>query len=428
MSRRKSSQAKKRAAKTAKSGAPNTPKENERASPESEAKFPSHLSPIIQCKHSVLTFSKIEFYCGIFFGALVWVLPVNGVTRSLILFCGALAPLVDVAWRSPWSHAWLRVSKIRATVLLVGVYSVIAATMILYDHSSAAVAIKTYLSSHANGLFVGLYLFAGAAGFYLLAKLLWLVKRYARNRRTEKVAIQQRLRETPRGWLNYRLESEESSKRLHSLVARMTRAVRGMAFILKRWQWFVGKEGEQPHVLRAKATASLFALALDKCSSRLEPDLEDMEATANLFIESTEGHFKMATNQGDLQVAELHEYFQAQLKDVRDVANVFGRFPPAFERLRGTSQELNAALARQATIWRTEVAVLRKIEGHCAHMVKLTQAGFERALEKPLMELASKLVETAEMMAKDTNDEAAKEKVRQLRTMARSAGIKDKAT
>jgi hypothetical protein len=344
----------------------------------------------------------------------------------ILLF--ALAPLVDVVWRSPWSHAWLRVSKIRATVLLVGIYLAIAATMILYDHSAAAVAIKTYLSGHADGIVRLLYLFAGASGFYLLSKVNWLMKRYARNRRDEKAAVQQRLRETPRGWLNYRLESEESSKRLHSLVARMSRAVRGMAFILKRWKWFVGKEGEQPHVHRARATASLFALALDKCSSRLEPDLEDMEATANLFIESTEGHFKMATNQGDLQVAELHEYFQAQLKDVREVANVFGKFPPAFETLRGTSQELNAALTRQASIWRTEVAVLRKIEGHCARMVKLTQAGFERALEKPLKQLASSLVETAEIMAKDTNDEGMKEQVRQLRSMAHSAGIKDKAT
>src|SRR5436305_1165518 len=85
------------------------PPETPRASRETEAKFPPHLHPIINCKHSVLTLSRLEFYGGIAFGALVWGLPVSGVTRSLILLF-VLVPLIDVVWRSPWSHAWLRAS------------------------------------------------------------------------------------------------------------------------------------------------------------------------------------------------------------------------------------------------------------------------------------------------------------------------------
>lgn len=295
-----------------------------RASREQEAKFPSHLSPIIQCKHSVLTFSRIEFYGGIGFGAVVWVLPVSGVTRSFILLF-ALAPLVDVVWRSPWSHAWLRVSKVRAIVLLVGTYLIISASMILHDYGSAALAIKAYATEHAEGLFRWAYLVIGVTGYYLSTKLISVLKSYAQDRKAEKLVERQRVLDTGRGWLDYRLESEKSSRRLHFLVARMSRAVKFMALLLSRYSWFIPAEGKKPPVVRTRAAAAFLTYVFNTYAAKTEPQLKEFEANAKLFIDSTEGHLKMATKQGDQQVAELYEYFQAQLKDIRDVVNAFSQ-------------------------------------------------------------------------------------------------------
>jgi hypothetical protein len=71
-----------------------------RASPESEGRFPAHLTPIIQCKKSVLDRSRLELYVALGIGLLQSVFPMNAFTRSAFLF-GVLALLIDVAWRSP---------------------------------------------------------------------------------------------------------------------------------------------------------------------------------------------------------------------------------------------------------------------------------------------------------------------------------------
>ncbi len=124
-----------------------------------------------------------------------------------------------------------------------------------------------------------------------------------------------------------------------------------------------------------------------------------------------------------MQVAELHEYFQAQLNDIRDVVKSFGQLPVAFEKAKGTSRELNAAVARALKLWRSQIGVFRKIEGHCARMLKLTNVGFNRSPEKPLTELATKLVDTVEMMAERATNGVAKkdaqEKVVEMRKMLR---------
>jgi hypothetical protein len=413
--------------KRVKKPAKGKPEPAERASPETEAKFPSYLHPIIQCKHSVLTRSRLEFYGGIAYSAIVWVMPVSGVTRSLILLF-ALAPLVDAAWRSPWTHALMRVSKVRITIILLGIYCAIATSMILHDHGAVAETIKTYLIEHAERFTKWFYVIGGAVGFYILTKLLSLVKSYANTRRVENLATRQRAIDSHPGWLDYRLDAEASSRELHSLVARMCRAVKLMAAIFTHKSWFIGKEEKGSPIVRTEAMSWLLAFGLNKSSDWLEPDLEALQSNATLFIASTKGHLKTATKQGDLQVAELYEYFQAQLKDIREVTNAFSQFPPTFAKAKGTSRTLNAALDRALGIWNSEIEVLRKIEGHCAHMVKLTQAAFERVIEKPLKQLASTLVETAEMMVKDTTSEELKQQVRDLRSMARSAGIPDRSS
>ncbi len=297
---------------SSKAGVETTP----RASPESEARFPPHLSPIIQCKKSVLDHAKIEFYGAVIISGIEAVVPMSGLTRSLVLLF-VFGPLVDIAWRSPWSHAWKTASKVLATVLLTAIYSAIATTLIAREHQAAALAIKNYLNSgRAEWLFRWLYFLGGCVVAYLATKLFSLLRGYMRGRRAQKLAVRQRFRETRRGWLDYRLESEESSKRLHFLIARMARVVKGMAVVLTHGSWFIGKEDKEAPVVRARATASLLAVLLDKCSARLEPDLKELEATANLFIESTEGHLKalqITTKQDYMQLAALHEYFESQL-------------------------------------------------------------------------------------------------------------------
>src|SRR5207302_8902554 len=80
-------------------------------------------------------------------------------------------------------------------------------------------------------------------------------------------------------------------------------------------------------------------------------------------------------------------------KDIRDIANVLGQFPPMYERAKGVSQDLTAAINRHATIWRFQVRILRKLEGHCARMVKVTQDYFDRALLTAVEELLASPVD-----------------------------------
>jgi type I site-specific restriction endonuclease len=166
----------------------------------------------------------------------------------------------------------------------------------------------------------------------------------------------------------------------------------------------MGQEGKKPTVVGAQARAYVLTLAFERCSIKLEPDIREMEAAADLFIESTEGYLKMVeivTKRDYEQLAGLHEYFKEQLKDVREVANLLAKFPPTFERARGISQDLTATINRQTTIWRAEVAVMRKVETHCARMVKATQDYFDRSILKASQELLSTLQDIVKLMAAD---------------------------
>lgn len=92
-----------------------------------------------------------------------------------------------------------------------------------------------------------------------------------------------------------------------------------------------------------------------------------------------------------MQLAGLHEYFQSQLIDIRDITNVYSELPPVFERTRGVSQDTTAAMNRLIHVWRTQIAIMRRLEGHCARMVKATQSYFDRALLKASKELLTSL-------------------------------------
>jgi hypothetical protein len=311
---------------------------------------------------------------------------------------------------------------------LIGVYLAIATSMILHDHGSAAMAVKTYIVEHVERSIKWVYVLAGALGYYLTTKLFILIKSYARQKRAGKIAARQKVMESSPGWLDYRLDAESSSRELHALVARMSRVVRWMALIFKRSNWFIGKDEKGSPIARTQGANWFLAFVLNKSSERLEPDLDELESNADLFISSTEGHLRMATKQGDLQIAELFEYFQAQLKDIREITNALSQFPPTFSQVKGTSRELNAAIDRAVRVWKTQIDVLRKLEGHCARMVRLTRAGFERIIEKPLKKLASALVETVETIVEREEhlDPKLQDTVDKMREIAKETGIETK--
>lgn len=371
--------------------------------PESGVSPPSHLSPIAHCHENVLERSRIEFYLALIISIIASVLPMSGLTRSLLLLF-VLVPLVDIAWRSRWFHLWNRASKIIATVLLVVIYLVVAASLIIREHEAAALAVKTYLNSErAEWLFRWLYFLAGFVVAYLSLKLFSLLSGYLKSRRAQKLAIRQRFRETKKGWLDYRLESEESSKHLHYLVGRIERLIIGLGRFMRYAPWFIGKEGKTPNVTRAQVADHLITIVCEKYSDMMEPELADLEATANVFIESTEGYVKaleIATKQDYVILAGLHDYFEAQLKDVHTLANSMIRLPRAFARVRGTSQDSTAAINRQVSLWQAQIAIMRRVEGHCARMVKLTETYFERAILGAAWELVATLRKSVNLIAR----------------------------
>lgn len=96
-----------------------------------------------------------------------------------------------------------RIAKVLATIVLVGIYRTIAATLILHDNESAALGVRTYLNSgRAEWLLRWVYFLAGSVVAYLSLKLSSLLKGYMKSRRAENLAIRERFRETQKaGWI-----------------------------------------------------------------------------------------------------------------------------------------------------------------------------------------------------------------------------------
>lgn len=384
--------------------------------PDSEAIPPAHLSPITGCPKNVLDRSRLEFYAALCIGIVAAVLPMSGLTRSLLLLL-VLAPLVDVAWRSPWCHIWKRASKIMLTVLLVGIYLAVAATLIFRDYESAALAVKTYLTSkRAEPLYHWLYFLAGCMVAYLSLKLFSLLKVYLKSRSAARLAALQKFRETKKGWLDYQIESEESSKHLHYLIGRLTSQMGRNGRVLRVALWLAGEKGEKPPIARTQILISFITLMCEKSSERMEAKLKELEVTADIFMESTEGYLKtlkIVTKNDYLRLAGLHYYFEDQLKDVRELANGLSELPPIYEKMKGVTQDSTAAINRQVGIWKSQVVIMRRVEGHCARMAKLTENYFERGLKKISKEMAATLQTMLELLKQkrpklipDTQDSA----------------------
>ena len=86
----------------------------------------------------------------------------------------------------------------------------------------------------------------------------------------------------------------------------------------------------------------------------MEINLDELRLAAGVFIESTEGHLKIC-RQHYAKLATAHDYFQTQLKDVREVANSLARLPPALSKFKGVSQDFTAAINRASTVYRSLV-------------------------------------------------------------------------
>jgi hypothetical protein len=354
----------------------------------------SYLSPITGCSKNVLDRSRLEFYAALIIGVIVGIMPMSGLTRALVLLL-VLAPLVDIAWRSPWFHLMSRPFKVSVTFLLICIYLVVAGRLILSDYTSAALALQTYLQSgRAERLFRWFYFIAGLIASYFLLKLFSLLKSYLNNRKAEELVVRQRFHETMKGWLDYRLESEESSKRLHFFVGRLARETVRFGTALRIAKWSIGKEGKKPAVVRAKIVVSWITIAGGIVSPKMEADLKEFNDTADSFIESTGGYLKtleIVTKRDFETLAGLHEYFQAQLKDIHKLANTIAKLPPIFRQVRGVSQDSTAAVNRLMDSWKLQIEIMRKVEGHCARMVRQTESYFDRALKEASQELLTSL-------------------------------------
>jgi len=385
--------------------APSDPKTLGRASRESEARFPAHLSPIMQCKASVLDRARIEFYAAIIIGAVEVLLPMSVVTRSIVLLF-VFGPLVDITWRSPWSHALKVFVKVWITVVLVSGYVAIVTALVVREHKPAALALEEYMKSGRGEWLIRLmYAIAAAIATYIAMKAWKVVRTYIETSRAEELATKQKFYDaTPKGWLDYRLESEKSSKHLHFLVARLFRRVKALARFMKLFPWFVNKDDKRPPADRARVAAFFIAIACDVYTRKIEPEVKDMEGTAEIFMKSTEGYLKtlsIISKNDFMQLANLREYFECQLKDIREVANALAPLSPALEGVRGHSRESTAAINRLLSVIKAQTITLRRVEGHCARMVKQTEANFDRSLLKATKPLLESLVEIIRLMKGD---------------------------
>jgi hypothetical protein len=140
----------------------------------------------------------------------------SAATRSLF-FVIVLAAFIDVVWRSAWTHHRERSSKVGATVILTFLY--FALVTVMFSRESESFRLTVLAALRSQKFFYFLFFVAGTIATVLSTKGAPLIKGYLQVRKVEQLAIREKF-QAARGWLDYRTESEESSKRLHDLVAR----------------------------------------------------------------------------------------------------------------------------------------------------------------------------------------------------------------
>ena len=323
---------------------------------------------------------------------LLVVIPMNALTRSALLLVD-LAIVIDIVYHSTWTHYWKPRAKLSMTSLCVCGYLAIATILILREHQTARLKLEGYVESES---FLRLLLFAaGVFTMYVLFKLRVLISWYFELRRKERLAMAARFRYAEKGWLDYRVESENSSERLFILTRRTANGTFKVAGILKHACWFL----QHPKSIQVTRGLSYFVAArLNKRAARLKADLEDLELATELFIKSTEGHLK-TSNQDFARLEFANRYFKEQLLQLRDDSKDLPELLRVFREFKGYSQVLTAASNRHFDLWKSRTATIKKLELHCARMVKLTEVSRDDVLAKTLKAQATNFPEAVESMS-----------------------------
>lgn len=381
-----------------------------------EAQFSEGLSPVMGCPPGVLALSRVEFYGGLVLGIITQVVPMSALTRSLFLLV-VLAAFIDLAWRSSWMHYRKTTSKIAGTIIVCALYLGLVAAMFFKESESFRIAFLAVLSSQK--FFYFLFLIIGSTATLLGRKATSVIRGYLNAKKAEQVAVRKRFQGTHKGWLDYRMGSEDSSKRVHAVSARLFQQIGRVSKGIVIASWFLKRK---PSVTSLDMWAYWVSAFMNKSSAGIESNLEELRLSAEAFTENTEGHLKVCSqNYGKLEGAR--EYFEAQRKELREAANALTVLPKALQDFRGLSQDLTAAINRMSACMRTWNETLRKLEGHCARMVKLAATRRDRVIDrqivKPLKQIASSLIGTIETMAEKHDSDELREQAHRLREMER---------
>src|SRR5260370_3154681 len=174
-------------------------------------RFTTNLAPITGFSKKLRHQSRIESSVVVGISILLVVIPMNALTRSALLLVD-LAIVIDIVYHSTWTHYWKPRAKLSMTSLCVCGYLAIATILILREHQTARLKLEGYVESES---FLRLLLFAaGVFTMYVLFKLRVLISWYFDLRRKERLAMAARFRYAEKGWLDYRVESANSSERL----------------------------------------------------------------------------------------------------------------------------------------------------------------------------------------------------------------------
>jgi len=110
-------------------------------------------------------------------------------------------------------------SKIAGTIIVCALYLILVAGMFFKESESFRIALLAVLSSQK--FFYFLFLIIGSTATLLVRKATVLIRGYLQAKRAERISVRERFQGTHKGWLDYRIGSEDSSKRVHAVSARL---------------------------------------------------------------------------------------------------------------------------------------------------------------------------------------------------------------
>jgi hypothetical protein len=206
-------------------------------------------------------------------------------------------------------------------------------------------------------------------GFLLLIPRIWI------SIRSERATVSA-LTDAQKGVLDYKLQAEESIEQMGSLLSEITRIVEQIG------------PSMQAHALRVEAVKSLparlqiqrvgeAARDLDRYSAKLDTKCAKLEEAGNSFIEGVSGWVVWFSKQKNIDppnqmAATQMATILTQLANQTSTTLVhFDSYLKAVESIRGTSQDMNAAVDAHLSSFGRVRAVTDKIRTSCLLNVKL---------------------------------------------------------